>query len=102
MEDNVRPAPQTTIVTRPTLWLNYIFPLVLSLGVFAAIFIVLPLVMPEIFLHISRSLIILIGGILPSIMYRYFTQERLPTFFKEYKQNLRRLGLPENAPAVQR
>ena len=98
MEDEtIHPAPEATIVTQPTLWQNYIFPLILSLAVFAAFFLLFPFIEREVFVNIGRSLIILIGGILPSIMYRYFIQERLPTFFKEYKQNLRRLGLPENA-----
>ena len=96
-DEGIRPAPETTIITQPTLWQNYIFPLILSLAVFAAFFWVFPLIREPVFVNIGRSLIILIGGILPSIIYRYFTQERLPTFFKEYKQNLRRLGLPENA-----
>ena len=96
-EESFRPAPETTIITRPTLWQNYIVPIILSLGVFAAFFLVFPLIQEPIVINIGRSLIILIGGILPSVMYRYFTQERLPTFFKEFKQNLRRLGLPENA-----
>ncbi|MCB8945310.1 MAG: tetratricopeptide repeat protein [Ardenticatenaceae bacterium] len=98
MEDEtIRPAPQTTIVSEPTLWQNYIFPLILSLAVFTGFFWVFPLIQEPMFINIGRSFIVLIGGILPSVMYRYFTQERLPTFFKEYKQNLRRLGLPENA-----
>ncbi len=96
-EENIRPAPETTIITEPTLWRNYILPLILSLAVFAVFLWVFPLIQEPTFVNIGRSLIILIGGILPSVMYRYFTQERLPTFFKEYKQNLRRLGLPENA-----
>jgi tetratricopeptide (TPR) repeat protein len=96
-EESIRPAPETTIITRPTLWQNYIVPIILSLGVFTAFFIIFPLIEEPIVVNIGRSFIILIGGILPSILYRYFTQERLPTFFKEYKQNLRRLGLPENA-----
>jgi hypothetical protein len=32
------------------------------------------------------------------VLYYYFVQRRLPTLFREYKQNLRRLGFPENAP----
>jgi tetratricopeptide (TPR) repeat protein len=96
-EETIRPAPQTTIITQPTLWHNYIFPIILSLAVFAAFYWIFPLIQESAFVNVGRALIILIGGILPSILYRYFTQERLPTFFKEYKQNLRRLGLPENA-----
>lgn len=49
------------------------------------------------FLISIRVLIILIGALLPAIIYNYFIYGRLPTLFAEYKQNLRRLGMPENA-----
>ncbi len=78
-------------------WRHVIQPLILAMGVFVALFLYLPSINQSTFFDVGRILIILIAGILPTVIYRYFSQERLPTFYKEYKQNLRRLGLPENA-----
>lgn len=45
----------------------------------------------------TRILIALFAGLLPAIIYSYFIEGRLPVIEAEYKQNLRRLGFPENA-----
>ena len=42
-----------------------------------------------------RILLMLVGGVLPVLIYTSFVRNRLPTLFVEYKQNLRRLGFPE-------
>jgi len=46
--------------------------------------------------------LLMLGGVLPVLIYTSFVRNRLPTLFVEYKQNLRRLGFPENAELYQK
>lgn len=82
-------------------WQRAVLPLLLSIALMMLGVILLPSLPDDLLLNIERVLIIFIGGIFPMTIYRYFVQRRLPTFFREYKQNLRRLGLPENAQQYQ-
>jgi tetratricopeptide (TPR) repeat protein len=72
-----------------------------TVGLFLLIWVVLafglPLFDQVLFLNLARVFIILIAGLLPAIIYSYFSLGRLPILYAEYRQNLRRLGFPENA-----
>jgi tetratricopeptide (TPR) repeat protein len=56
----------------------------------------LPNINRELLTNVLRATVILIGGFLPAVIFGYF-QNRRKILFIEYKQNLRRLGFPENA-----
>ena len=101
MDEQTIPESEEDVPGWRSRWQNHVWPATLSLAVTAVLYLILPILPESALINIGRSLIILIGGILPSIMYRYFTEERLPTFHREYKQNLRRLGLPQNAKQYQ-
>ncbi len=66
----------------------------LLLGV-VVIFITIQWVRPDMLNLALRILLMLLGGVLPVLIYTSFIRNRLPTLFVEYKQNLRRLGFPE-------
>ncbi len=72
-----------------------------SVGLFLLIWVLLAFGLPvfdqTLFANLTRVFIILIAGLLPAIIYSYFSLGRLPILYAEYRQNLRRLGFPENA-----
>ncbi len=71
----------------------------LSLAYTSALFtLTLPLISPQGLIYSLRTFIIAVAGFLPLILYLSFARGRLQTVFNEYRQNLRRLGFPENAP----
>jgi tetratricopeptide (TPR) repeat protein len=79
-------------------WLNNLLLLFLFMGALALLYLVLPVLQAPALTNALRILLILIGGLLPAMLYDSFIQGRLPTLFAEYKQSLRRLGYPANAP----
>lgn len=79
---------------------NYLLSILLFILI-TFIYILFPLIDRSAWLNFARAVIIVIGTSLPAATYAYYTQGRLPTFFKEYKQNLRRLGFWENAQEYQ-
>jgi tetratricopeptide (TPR) repeat protein len=83
-------------------WINRVLlPLFLFLAVLVLLCFVLSMLQVPIRTDVLRILLILIGGLLPAIVYLSFIQGRLPILRNEYKQNLRRLGCPENAQQYQ-
>ena len=82
-------------------WRRYLPIWFLFLILFVLLYLSLPFAKQQFWHDMVRVLLIFVGGLLPLIIYNYFVQGRLPTFLKEYKQNLRRLGLPENASQYQ-
>jgi tetratricopeptide (TPR) repeat protein len=56
-----------------------------------------PMATPEQQMDIARVAVIVLAASLPAVLYLSFIQNRLRSLEKEYRQNLRRLGLPENA-----
>lgn len=81
--------------TRPA-WLAWTFAILLFLIVLLLLFVALPFVMAAGFSNALRLFFILLGSLMPAIIYTSFMHGRLPILFAEYKQNLRRLGYPEN------
>jgi hypothetical protein len=79
-------------------WLNNLLLLFLFVGALALMYLALPVLQAPALTNALRILLILIGGLLPAMIYNSFIQGRLPTLFAEYKQSLRRLGYPANAP----
>ena len=79
-------------------WLNNLLLLFLFVGALALMYLILPVLEASALTNALRILLILIGGLLPAMIYASFIQGRLPTLFAEYKQSLRRLGYPANAP----
>ncbi len=76
---------------------DFFVTLLLFLVVLSSLYVFLPRIANAELINVVRTFLILIGGVLPALIYNYFIQGRRPIFFREYKQNLRRLGLPENA-----
>lgn len=79
---------------------NYLLSILLF-TLITLIYVLFPAVDQPAWLNFARAIIIVIGTALPAATYAYYTQGRLPTFSKEYKQNLRRLGFWENAQEYQ-
>ncbi len=76
-------------------WVEASFVVFLLLLGVAVIFFVIQWVQPGMLNLALRVLLMLLGGVLPVLIYTSFVRNRLPTLFVEYKQNLRRLGFPE-------
>lgn len=66
------------------------------------LFTLVPMVQNEMLNLGLRIFLLMLGGVLPVLIYTSFVRNRLPTLFVEYKQNLRRLGFPENAELYQK
>jgi len=79
-------------------WLSSLPPLFLFVVVLAVLYVLLPVLQASALMNALRVLLILVGGLLPVMIYASFVRGRLPTLFAEYKQSLRRLGYPANAP----
>jgi tetratricopeptide (TPR) repeat protein len=75
--------------------------LLLVVATGGGLFVALPLLETAAMHVAARVLLILVGTFLPATMYFAFVRGRLPTLLAEYKQNLRRLGFPENAQQYQ-
>jgi tetratricopeptide (TPR) repeat protein len=69
--------------------------LVLVVGIL--LYTYLPIVNRPAFANATRIMIALFAGLLPVIIYSYFIEGRRAILELEYRQNLRRLGLPANA-----
>ena len=78
-------------------WLNNLLLLLLFVAALALMYFALPVLQATALTNALRILLIMIGGLLPAMIYASFIEGRLPTLFTEYKQSLRRLGYPENA-----
>jgi len=82
-------------------WHNDFLTLSLFLMTLGALYLALPILRTQALTDVLRILLILIGGLLPAMIYASFIQIRLPTLSTEYEQSLRRLGYPENARQYQ-
>jgi tetratricopeptide (TPR) repeat protein len=86
-------------------WLPLAFralsPFGLLLTAALALYAAMPSLAPPVIANAARVLIVLFAGLMPASIYGYFIQGRLPILQAEYKQNLRRLGLPHNAAVYQ-
>lgn len=80
---------------------NYILPLSLFVAAFALLYVATLIVPPNSWLWIARIAIIVLASTLPAMIYSYFIQGRGRILFREYRQALRRLGLPEVAQQYQ-
>ncbi|MFQ6102235.1 MAG: tetratricopeptide repeat protein [Anaerolineae bacterium] len=98
-------AEQTGTATEPERqerdWPKNLLPFLLFLAALAALYLALPVLHTPALTDALRILLILIGGLLPAMIYSSFIQIRLPTLSTEYRQSLRRLGYPENARQYQ-
>ena len=88
-------APVPPIEKESGSWLEATFIVVLLLLGVVVIFFTIQWVQPAMLNLALRILLMLLGGVLPVLIYTSFIRNRLPTLFVEYKQNLRRLGFPE-------
>ena len=79
-------------------WRNTVLPLTLLVVAFCAVLLITPVLPSVQWVIFSRAVLIIVGTLLPSILYRYFIQGRRPTLRREYQQNLRRLGYSEKDP----
>lgn len=71
------------------------------LSIAILLYFVLPQAQPDRLHDILEITVVVIAGGLPVILYQSFSRGRLQTLFNEYRQNLRRLGFPENADLYQ-
>ena len=78
-------------------WLSNLLLLLLFVAALALMYVALPVLQAAALTNALRILLVMIGGLLPAMIYASFIEGRLPTLFTEYKQSLRRLGYPENA-----
>jgi tetratricopeptide (TPR) repeat protein len=94
-EQVLTPDPSETGPARPPwlLWASIILLFVIAL---LLAFLALPFIMAAGFGNALRLFFIVFGSLMPAIIYSSFMHGRLPILFAEYKQNLRRLGYPEN------
>ena len=76
-------------------WVEASFVVLLLLLGVVVIFFTIQWVRSDMLNLALRILLMLLGGVLPVLIYTSFVRNRLPTLFVEYKQNLRRLGFPE-------
>jgi tetratricopeptide (TPR) repeat protein len=80
---------------RPS-WLSWAAVVLLFVIALLLLFLALPLIREAGFNNAVRLFFIVLGSLMPAIIYTSFMHGRLPILFAEYKQNLRRLGYPEN------
>ncbi len=71
------------------------------LAIAILLYYVLPAARADLLHNILQVTVVVIAGGLPVILYQSFSRGRLQTLFNEYRQNLRRLGFPENADIYQ-
>ena len=100
-EQDVKAGTATEPKRQEQSWLTNLLPLFLFLAALAALYLALPILHTPALTDALRILLILIGGLLPALIYRSFIQIRLPTLSTEYRQSLRRLGYPESAKQYQ-
>lgn len=112
---NVNPPPRKKMLAEPWVeaekidrtrrWrqvLGALLSILIMIALAAAAFLFLPR-LPNGSLYLGlRVFLLVVGGLLPILIYGFFARNRLPTLFVEYKQNLRRLGLPENSEIYQK
>lgn len=90
------PARRLRVTSLVAAFLQLALPVMLFLLIWVVLAFRLPIFDQVLLLNLARVFIILIAGLLPAIIYSYFSLDRLPILYAEYRQNLRRLGFPEN------
>ena len=60
-------------------WRNIVLPLTLLVVAFCAVLLITPVLPSVQWVIFSRAVLIIVGTLLPSILYRYFIQGRRPT-----------------------
>ena len=78
-------------------WGAYLIFLVLSVFVVTLVYLGFSVVPAGAWALGVRAVVVVIAGLLPAMIYNYFIRGRGRILYREYQQNLRRLGIPEAA-----